>query len=672
MTDTRAHQFPGSVARVLPLVGVATVDRLFDYAIPPELQGVCQPGCRVRIRFAGRRIDGLVWEVADETTHEGALSPIVQMLGDVPVMPPVMQRVCDSLTERYAAVTSDVVRAMLPPRHKGAEQADFATPFADLGAAEEPDLSPWAMYQRGQAFVEAVLSGKPARAAWQILPGDDGMVALAALVCKVAIDGGGVVCVLPHQRQVDRLAAACREWLAAKQITVFTANLGPQARYRRFLAALQGQARLVIGTRSAVFSPVEHLRLLVVVDDGSDQLVDPRAPYIHAREAATTIAAKRQAALLFASQGRTAEVQYFVESGWVHDILPSSDRIRAAAPLVRATADSDAALARDPLANRARIPQLAFTSIREALARNASVLVQVPRAGYVPALACQRCRTPARCRWCGGPLAWPDTHSVLECRWCGRPDGAYRCGECGGTQLRSQVVGVHRTAEELGRAFAPTPIVTSGGSHIVDELEPGPARLVIATPGAEPVCPGGYGAAVLLDGWATVGRQDLRAWERGLRQWIRAMSLVQSRSTGATVTIVAEASLPPVQAAIRCDPVGFASSELRKRREVHLPPAVHIAAIDAPSEVLRECAGVVQQLAEAEVLGPVAIPASQPLPGGWDETSRSSALRLYVRVPATVAARRELGQWLRRLRQRKATGACAVPLRIQVDPIDIG
>src|SRR5581483_678856 len=141
---------------------------------------------------------------------------------------------------------------------------------------------------------------------------------------------------------------------------------------------------------------------------------------------------------------------------------------------------------RDPAARTARLPSVALRAARSALQADTPVLVQVPRRGYVPSLACARCRAIARCRQCTGPLSLEDRGgSAPVCRWCGRADPALRCGTCGSDTVRAVVVGARRTAEELGRAFAGTTVITSSGEAMVSEVDARPA-LVVATPGAEP------------------------------------------------------------------------------------------------------------------------------------------------------------------------------------------
>ncbi|MFC6146050.1 primosomal protein N' [Corynebacterium nasicanis] len=662
-----AAQLP--VARVLPLLGLSHLDRPFDYLIPADLDDLARPGVRVRIRFAGRLIDAVLLERLAHSEHEGQLRWIDRIISPDVVYPPRTAALIDALADRYAGNRSDLIRAAVPSRHARAEEADVSATWEELGEVGEPDLSAWAAYEYGQSFVDAVLAGHTARAAWQIAPGDSWAAALAALAVKVVLDGGGALLVVPDQRDVDTLEAALRELVGAKQITVLTAAQGPQARYRRFLSVLAGQGRLVIGTRSAAFAPVADLRLAVILHDGDDNLVDPRAPYVHAREVLTTRSAQEGCSLILAGYTRTAEAQLLVESGWAHGLVSTRETVRRKAPLIRAVGDSDFELERDPLAASARLPRIAFQALREALGREEPALVQVPRKGYVPTLACGSCRAPARCRLCNGPLGLPagTAAGVPTCRWCGAPDARHRCGECGSVKLRAVVLGAERTAEELGRAFPGVRVITSGGNRVLDTV-PQEKALVVATPGAEPRAT--YGAAVLLDTWALLGRQDLRATEDTLATWAAAAALVAPAFRSGEVVVVADPGLPVVQSLIRWDMVGAAARELAQRRDVGFPPAVHMAAVDGANAALDTLRELVDLPPGAEILGPVDLPPGVSLPGEYDEAQHGPPQRLLLRAP--LGPRAGLGRALRAAVVAKAGRREDLPLRIQVDPVQIG
>lgn len=884
------------IARVLPLLSPAHLDRDFDYLVPLELDELAQPGVRVRVRFAGRLVDGYLLERRTHSDHGGKLVKLERVVSGERVLTPEIVRLTTAVAARYAGTRADVLRLAIPPRHartetggtkkksatsqtlppdeptddQGATEQDAAPPsHPEQSSAPEPEpgqsdstpskgsvigggpagsvdaqsissvssgesaveaisdavdaagssraereppapsehvvadvagrggsevaqsdspavprgavpqrvsgaalprvdgessgspehaggqvhskgevvaeaASPgtgepaasavdsagveggagggavagsagveggagggaaadfagvesgvdggaaqavssdgavavqvpeaWYRYVHGAAFVTALAQGKGPRAAWQALPGEDWPRRLAELAATVAGTGRSAILMVPDQRDLDRVLAECERLLGDSAVGL-SAGLGPAARYRRWLSVLRGTARVVVGTRSAVFAPADNLGLLAIWDDGDDTYAEPRAPYPHAREVAMLRSHETGAAFVAAGFARTAEIQAVVETGWAHDLVADRAVVRKASPRISVPGDSDAALERDPVARAVRIPAVAFGAARSALREGAGVLVQVPRRGYMPALACAKCRTPARCRHCNGPLSLPDgragqrhspepAHSP-SCRWCGITEAAFRCSACGSRALRAVVIGAIRTAEELGRAFPGVPIRGSSGGAMLDTVEPGP-QVVVATVGAEPVLPGGYGVALLLDSWALLGRADLRAAEDALRRWMAAATLVRSHGQ---VFVVAEPSIPTVQTLVRWDPVGHARAELAGRAEVGFPPAVRMAAVDGTSESIAELLSTASLPGEVDVLGPVPLPpaARKPFSSG---DSPAEVERILLRVDRKSGA--ALARALTAAQAIRSTHRSDAPLRIQIDPVDIG
>ncbi|HMC67585.1 MAG TPA: primosome assembly protein PriA, partial [Mycobacteriales bacterium] len=299
----------------------------------------------------------------------------------------------------------------------------------------------------------------------------------------------------------------------------------------------------------------------------------------------------------------------------------------ATLPALRASGDDDD-LERDPAARAARLPSLAWRAARESLAAGRPVLVQVPRRGYHLSLQCGTCRASARCPKCAGPLGRTSQQTAPSCRWCASVAVDWQCAECGGTSLRAGVVGAGRTAEELGRAFPGVAVRTSGGDHVLAQV-PNKPLLVVATPGAEPVAEGGYGAALLLDGWALLGRADLRAGEEALRRWLGAAALVCPGADGGRVVVMAPGELRPVQALLRWRPDWYAERELGERSALHLPPAARLAALTGGTDAVKELLSLLELPAGAEVLGPV------PVAG---RSGEEAGERMLVRVPRRDAA----------------------------------
>jgi primosomal protein N' (replication factor Y) len=327
------------------------------------------------------------------------------------------------------------------------------------------------------------------------------------------------------------------------------------------------------------------------------------------------------------------EAQALVDRQWCTDVTVETVTRRRVWPTIEVS-DGDAGAP-------ARLPQAVFKAIRAA---EGPVLVQVPRRGYRTSLSCQQCRTPARCGACGGPLEQAGAGQALQCRWCARRAADWACTVCGGHEVRAPTVGHLRTAEEYAAAFAGRNVLTSGGSSVLDSVEPG-AVIVLATPGAEPRVEGGYELVVLMDTWLMLARDDIRVVEEAHRRWFNALAMARE-----TATAVAVGESGGLQALVRADPVGFAQRELAERAATHLPPIGRLAVIDGAQDIVDAWA----QRAwtpHTEVLGPI---------------DAEDGPRLVLRAPLREGA--ELARLLHAAQAERS--AAKVPaVRVRIDPM---
>ncbi|MFC5730069.1 primosomal protein N' [Nocardioides vastitatis] len=635
------------VARVVLDLPLAHLDRVFDYAVPVAMADGAVPGARVKVRFAGQDVDGYVVERAAASEHQGRLTPLRRLVSPEPVLSPAVGDLCRLVADRYAGVSADVRRLAVPPRHATTERAPTppSPPLRALPGCDEA----WAAYPAATAFLEHLRRGDAPRAVWGAGPGEDWPHLLAHLAAATLAAGRGTIICLPDHRDVARTSAALQALLGEGQHVALTAEPGPAARYRDFLAVSRGARRIVVGTRSAAFAPVHDLGLVVIWDDGDDLHAEPRAPYPHAREVLLLRSEHERAAALVGGFARTVEAEQLLRSGWARAIALPRDALRSRARIA-VTGASDHELRRDPHAGTARVPREAYDALRWGL-QHGPVLVQTPRAGYALRLACERCRTPARCAACTGPLQLSGPTTPPRCRWCATEAPAWRCPECGASGLRAPVLGDARTADELGRAFPSTPVITSSGERVRPAVGPEP-RIVVATPGAEPVAEGGYAAVVLLDTWWALARDSMRAAEEALRRWSNAVGLVRP---GGRALAVGDPGASALQALVRWDPGAFAARETEERREARLPPAARVATITGQPGALDDLRALLSLPEAAEVLGP--LPAEEA-----DEE------RLVVRVPRAqgAALARALAEAQRLRSARKME-----PVRVQVDPPEL-
>lgn len=630
-----SEQLP--IARVVVDTPLPHLDRLFDYRVPGELLAEAVPGCRVKVRFAGKLTDGFIVERVRSSDHGGRLAPLHKLVSAEPVLVSEVLTLARAVAERYAGTLADVLRLAIPPRHARAEahpREAAAEPPADAGT------DAWAAYVDGPGFVDALTAGHSPRAVLSALPRHQPERAVAQAVAAVVRSGRGAVVCVPDVRDVARWDAVFAEVLGQGRHVVLTGAQKPAARYRSFVRVARGEVPVVLGTRAAAYAPVRELGLVAMWDDGDDLFAEPRAPYPHAREVLLLRAAQSGAGVLLAGYARSVEAQSLVESGWCRGLGGDQAARRREWPRVTVTDGSESG------STPVRLPHAVFTAIRRA---EGHVLVQVPRRGYRTSLACQQCRHTASCPACSGPLVQHAAQAPLSCRWCGTTVGSWQCPECGSSRLRAPVVGQLRTAEEFAQAFPELRVVTSGGATVLDSVDASPDErvLVLATPGAEPAVERGYAVVVLLDTWLMLARDDVRVVEESYRRWFNALALA-AHQAGA----VAVGDSAILQALVRADPVGLARTELSQRAETHLPPIGRLAVIDAASEVLAELAerGWTEH---TEVLGPV------PL----DEQRE----RLIVRAP-----RREGLALAAALKQAAAERSAvkAAPWRVEIDPFE--
>jgi primosomal protein N' (replication factor Y) (superfamily II helicase) len=661
------------VARVAVDIPLSHLDRPFDYAVTAEQDSDAVPGARVRVRFAGRLRDGFILERAATGDHEGALTALSKITSSEPVLTAEIASLIRKVADHYAGTFADVMRLAVPPRHAATERANRGKTRCSF--PDDHPAGPLVEYPTGPGFLTALRGGGRPRAVWQVTPSaapsGDWALGLATAGRACADSERGAVIIVPDQADLDRLSDACTQVLGAGSFAVLVAEAGPAARYRAFLSALRGEVRVVIGNRAAAYAPVHDLGLVALWDDGDDLLAEQRAPYPHVREVLALRAAAAQAGALFASYSRTAEMQRWLERGWLRELVEDRVAVRHAAPRVKVTADTDFALQRDPLARTARLPHEVFDMMRATLPQG-PVLVQVPRAGYLVALVCQDCREPMRCGFCGGPTRMhtggrAEVATVrASCTWCGRPQVDWECPICGSRRVRAPVVGAERTAEELGKAFPQTPVRQSiGGQRIAAVADT--SAIVVATPGAEPPAVGGYAGAVLLDTSLLLLRQDLRAAEEALRRWFNVVALVRSGTDGGSVIAVGESSGRALQALVRVDPGGFAARELEERAAARFPPAVTLITVEGPAEALDEFISLAEPPQHTELLGPV----EPDLPGPpADGGSAAVIQRLTMRAPLSEGAEliRAAKEAAAIRTARKSEGS----LRIKVNPVDLG
>ncbi|SKC50918.1 primosomal protein N' family DNA-binding protein [Okibacterium fritillariae] len=639
----------GTVARVVIDSPLPQLDHLFDYAIPEKLRGSVVPGVRVKVplRSANRVAAAYVVEVVETSDFGGALTPLDELVSDVPVLTPEVWSLARRLSERSAGGASDILRLAIPSRQVRVEKAWKARRLEASGQAPGSESDDTAPQPGADTDVDGVTRAEPvanrgrddhagtAETAADAADVSDGLIpisgyrdsvwhtvagggrlaldavpspretasgapigswarTLAELAHNTVVSGRTAVLLTPDYRDQDQLEAALADVLPLEQISRVDARQSNAERYASFLDLLDDRPRAIVGNRSAIYAPSARLGLIAMWDDGDHLYREPLAPYVHARDAALVRQEESGAALVILSHGRSVETERLVQMGWFTAEAPKP----LVAPRIIQTARQDQP---DAASGAARIPSTAWRIAREAL-ETGPVLVQVARPGYAPAVACANCSHLARCRECHGPLGVTRAGATPACTVCGALAVNWQCDTCEHKLFKLVTRGSGRTAEELGKAFPGHTVIVSDGERNVQTIERR-ASLVVATRGAEPLVPGGYAAVLLLDGERMLAAESLSIAEDCLRWWSNAAALAAPRApvvlTGVAGTLGT--------ALANWDQSGFARQELDDRRALRFPPAVRVVALTGTADSVDRAIDDVRaehELPPGAVLGP--------------------------------------------------------------------
>ena len=503
-----------------------------------------------------------VASIIETSQFEGRLSTIDSVVSPVPVLPPSSFRFLRALADRQAATLGELIRLAIPNRAVAVEKK-----FIELNNGYAVEKS------RSKGTILAKLA-EPLFDAW-----------VGSLVdfAKRQIEAGySCILIAPDYRDLGVLKTALQE----QHITPieFSGQQKASERYGQFLTSLLPGNQVVIGSRSAIYAPLQNLGGIAIFDDGDASLVEPSTPYHHVRDAALVRQSLENCDLLFVAHYRSVDVQRLVEMGFASESDNPTHK-----PKVIFSDDEG------------KLPALAWQQIKSALeSDNPTVLIQGASKGQARSTYCRGCGSRAKCLTCNGPI-WINAKGQAVCRWCSALNSAFRCVDCGSSELRQGAGGVTRTASELSKSFPGVKIVEATGDSVVRNLDSA-KQIVIATPGAEPRIVGGYGRVVILDAATTLAKDSLKASEYAIRNWSKAIALMARNG----VAVITGINQNLGQALVGWNLVELASTELANRRELKFPPHLRLASIQGETDLVAEISSKLAD-SHSEVLGPISL-----------------------------------------------------------------
>jgi|GEM_PF-6281589 len=567
------------IAAVIIDSDVPHLDHEFDYLIPEQLSNLVQPGIRVRVPFRKRRLDGFVVAIKGASDRTGALVELENVISPEVVLTDEVLNVCRLVAFRNVGNLYDVIKVAVPQRHKRAESgfkdANSSVPNQGLSAIEHyPDLNRF--LDSNQLDKIAVLN----------LAISDTFDYFILDLVKKGIKN--TIFLLPDQYDVKRLVENLSIMVDPSRISTITSSLPPEARYKEFLKVLRGVSDLIVGTRNSVFSPLKKLEQIFVFDDGDDLYTSPQSPYWNSRDVAIWRSEISTTKVILASRAQSIESRQLVKSGSAVEINCTNKQISSLGRVV------DDSLNESSI--RTRIPSDTFNLIRKSLFIG-SVLVSIPRKGYLPLVRCINCANLFDCPKCKYRISLSKDRKIPQCARCGNVVTQHICHKCGGIDFRSVVVGVERTAEELGKAF-PNTLVKYLDFENRPQVYAQPNQLIIATPGVEPNIE--FSGIVVLDSFLSLARPEGNSRIRFIRH---LFSLRSKLIPGREMQVIGDPSNSLLQAFVKSNNFSVADDLLQERIETRLNPYSRTAQVFGDRTALSE---LQKELPEfAQVWGPV-------------------------------------------------------------------
>lgn len=301
------------------------------------------------------------------------------------------------------------------------------------------------------AALQAVLADSGGFKPW-LLHGITGSgkteVYIRILQSLLAESDGQALVLVPEINLTPQLEARFRSRLPEFPMVALHSNLGESERLQNWRLAQSGQARIVIGTRLAVFTPMPQLRIVIIDEEHDASYKQQDSMRYHARDVALVRARYLDIPIVLGSATPALETWQNALAG-KYSLLTLSDRAvsKSQLPNIRCIDVSRIEL-QDGLS-----PQL-IEAMRERLQRNEQSLLFINRRGYAPVLLCSACHWIAPCPRCSARLVVHLRRGRLSCHHCGHEEKILRqCPSCGNADLRPTGHGTQRLENTLAAIF---------------------------------------------------------------------------------------------------------------------------------------------------------------------------------------------------------------------------
>jgi primosomal protein N' (replication factor Y) len=442
---------------------------------------------------------------------------------------------------------------------------------------------------------------------------------------EVLEQGRSAILLVPEIGLTPAMAADLVQ-LFGGEVAILHSGLSDDERAEQWHRIKRGEARVVVGTRSAVFAPVSDLALLIVDEEQDSSYKQEETPRYHARDVAVMRAKMAGATVVLGSATPSLESYYNARKS-KYALLELPDRVEQR-PLPEVEV-LDMRLEFQETGHEQVISRKLATEIRERLEKKEQVMVLLNRRGYSPVALCRSCGQALQCKNCAVSMTHHKREHKMECHYCGFVSPVpKKCAQCGSEYVYFVGTGSEKLEEllhgmfpqgRIGRLDRDTVRGREDFERALNALNEGELDMLVGT---QMIAKGHDVHGVTLVGVVgadhALGLPDFRAAERTFQLLTQVAGRAgRGESPGKVILQTYYPDHYAVQFAARHDFAGFYDKELQFRSWMHYPPYSAIANVVIRSEKLDEALAWSGELGRwfqktrhegIRVLGPAAAP----------------------------------------------------------------
>ena len=597
------------VAQICVDTGVFHLPDTYDYLVPEDISELVVPGVFVKVPFGKSEVMGYVQSRNVSGIDSKSLKIISKLISPIPLLTEELIEIIGLTCQRYACKPWDVIRSAIPARTAAAEKNYLGLPLP-------------------------MITGKKTKLdhRYTITKSPEGLPITINEILGNLQDGQQLLLIVPDERDIKQLLT----FKLDLEPVLLTSDIPKSERYGNYLKSRFMQSPFIIGTRSAIFTPLASNSIILIFNDGDESMYERRFPSWNVRDIA--MLRSGEFSLHFIGASPSLEIVRLAELGWIKSKSEKKSLQSRAIIHFSDSGVSDIALMKAGL-------------------KRGNVLVVMAETGYINAIACQKCRNQARCE-CGGKIYLPSKNSLLTCGICEKTSKEFSCAWCDGKTIRSMTKGSSRIADEIAKAVPGYRVLLSkGGSRIDDISSVGENVLVLASYGCEPV--GEYSTVILRSLENLSNRVDLRSLENVRRLIFENRGRLNNADGGAMyVDLASDNTL--AQGLLKNNVYANSLLELTERDSLNLPPLCRVALLQGDTAAIRQLA---RNLEGNDLFVAVALQENFE-----DKTSGKGKSRLVLRCE--IARSSEFSEFFRDLARYRGIKGLS-PFQLRMDPFSI-